>query len=203
MTQEIIEINIQPTPNPNALKFITPSPVKNEGNSTYRTPSECGENLMAQEIFKIRGIDQLHFFDNTITITKFGYEEWENIEQEIMATIQNNFEAHNPDYYDPDPEAERRAALSEELQNIENIFDRTIRPGLQADGGDIHAVSYEDNILMIRYRGACGTCPSSATGTLYAIKSILQDEFNPEIDVFIIPEHDEFPPYGQFEGSDT
>ena len=199
MTEETINVSIQPTPNPNALKFLMSKPVKTEGHSTYRSPSECGENIIATAIFKVRGIDQIHFFDNSITVTKFGYEDWENIDQEIIDTIKNNFEAHNPNYYDPDPEAERRAALSEELQEIEKIFDRTIRPGLQADGGDIHAISYEDNILMIRYQGACGTCPSSTTGTLYAIKSILQDEFNPEIDVYIVPEMDNFPPYGEYE----
>ena len=182
-------INIQPTPNPNALKFILSQQVKEEGHSTYRSPAECGENQLACEIFQIRGIDQLYFFDNTITITKFGYEEWGKLEAQVIQTLQKFVPRHDPNYYDPDPEAERRAALSEELQKIESILDRTIRPGLQADGGDIMTLSYEDNILMVRYAGACGTCPSATTGTLYAIKSILQEEFNPQIEVFIAPEY--------------
>ena len=33
-----VQITIQPTPNPNALKFITSIPVKTEGNSSYRSP---------------------------------------------------------------------------------------------------------------------------------------------------------------------
>ncbi|MBC97656.1 MAG: hypothetical protein CME63_07900 [Halobacteriovoraceae bacterium] len=183
-----VEIFIQPTPNPNALKFILDKPVKLEGNSTYRSPVECGENLLAYELFKIRGIDQVHFFDTAITITKFGYEDWENIEEKLMNTIKENFPKHNPDYHDPDPEADRRAALSPELQDIEKILDKTIRPGLQGDGGDIMALSYEDNILLVKYQGACGTCPSSTTGTLEAIKGILRDEYNPEIDVYIAPD---------------
>lgn len=183
-----LDIYIQPTPNPNALKFILNKPVKLEGNSTYKSPMDCGENKLAYEIFKIRGVDQVHFFDTSITITKFNYEEWDAIDESLIEKIKEFYPAHNPDYHDPDPEADRRAALSPELQEIEKILDKTIRPGLQGDGGDIQTVSYEDNILLVRYMGACGTCPSSTTGTLYAIKSILQEEYNPEIDVYIAPD---------------
>lgn len=183
-----IDIDIQPTPNPNALKFILNVPVKNHGNSTYRTPSECGENKLAQELFKIRGIDQLHFFENVIAVTKFSYEDWNTVEVAISKTLMEFMPTHDADYNDPNPEAERRKNLSPELQQIENILDKTIRPGLQGDGGDIQALSYQDNILMVKYQGACGTCPSSATGTLEAIKAILRDELNPEIEVYIAPE---------------
>lgn len=183
-----IDIDIQPTPNPNALKFILNVPVKNEGNSTYRTPSECGENILAQELFKIRGIDQLHFFENVIAVSKFSYEDWNTVEVAISKTLHEFLPKHNPDYNDPNPEAERRQKLSPELQEIEKILDRTIRPGLQGDGGDIQALTYGENILMVKYQGACGTCPSSASGTLEAIKGILRDEFNPDIEVYIAPE---------------
>ena len=183
-----IEVFIQPTPNPNALKFVLDRPVKMTGNSTYTTPSQCGENKLALHLFSIRGVDQLHFFDNMITVTKFNYEEWEEIEDKIKKSLEEHIVSHNPNYHDPDPEADRRKKLSPELLQIEEILDRTIRPGLEGDGGDIMALSYEDHILIVKYQGACGTCPSSATGTLEAIKGILRDEFDPEIDVFIAPE---------------
>ncbi|TDP51774.1 Fe-S cluster biogenesis protein NfuA [Bacteriovorax stolpii] len=184
-----IDIDIQPTPNPNALKFILNYPVKNEGNSTYKSPSECGENKLALELFKVRGIDQLHFFENVIAVTKFSYEDWNNVEVGITKALKEFMPTHNPDYNDPNPEADRRKNLSPELQQIEAILDKTIRPGLQGDGGDIQALTYQDNILMVKYQGACGTCPSSTTGTLEAIKAILRDELNPDIEVYIAPEY--------------
>lgn len=184
-----IDIDIQPTPNPNALKFILNYPVKNQGNSTYKSPSECGENKLALELFKVRGIDQLHFFENVIAVTKFSYEDWNNVEVGITKALKEFMPTHNPDYNDPNPEADRRKNLSPELQQIEAILDKTIRPGLQGDGGDIQALTYQDNILMVKYQGACGTCPSSTTGTLEAIKSILRDELNPDIEVYIAPEY--------------
>lgn len=183
-----IDIDIQPTPNPNALKFILNYPVKNEGNSTYKSPSECGENKLALEIFKVRGIDQLHFFENVIAVTKFSYEDWNSVEVGVTKALKEFMPTHNPNYNDPNPEADRRKNLSPELQQIEAILDKTIRPGLQGDGGDIQALTYQDNILMVKYQGACGTCPSSTTGTLEAIRAILRDELNPDIEVYIAPE---------------
>lgn len=183
-----LDVDIQPTPNPNALKFILNVPVKNNGNSTYKSPSECGENHLALELFKVRGVDQLHFFENVIAVTKFSYEDWDSVEKNVMKVLQEEMPKHNADYNDPNPEEERRRNLSPELQQIELILDKTIRPGLQGDGGDIQALSYQENILMVKYQGACGTCPSSTTGTLEAIKAILRDELNPEIEVYIAPE---------------
>jgi len=181
-------IDIMPTPNPNALKFLFTSPVKAEGSSTYLSKEDAKENPLAAELFDLRGIDHIHLFDNFITVTKFGYASWNELEPMVMDSLNKNFATHDPNYFDPDPEEERRRNLPPELKKIEEILDRTVRPGLQGDGGDIQTLSLENNVLMIKYQGACGTCPSASTGTLEAIKSILRDEYNPEIDVYIAPD---------------
>lgn len=38
---------------------------------------------------------------------------------------------------------------------------QSIRPALQADGGDIQLVSIEDGVVKVRLTGACGGCPMS------------------------------------------
>jgi Fe-S cluster biogenesis protein NfuA len=186
---EKISISVLPTPNPNALKFVLDRSVKTDGNSYYRSPLESKDNPLACYLFAVRGVDQLHFFQNVITITKFSYEDWEAIEPKVRGVLSEKISEHNPDYFDPDPEEERRKKLSPELLEIEDILDKTIRPGLQGDGGDLVCLSFEDDILVVKYQGACGTCPSATTGTLEAIKAILRDELNnPDIDVYIAPE---------------
>jgi Fe-S cluster biogenesis protein NfuA len=181
-----LSIDIQPTPNPNALKFILDRQIKNEGKSTYKKPQEALNNPLASALFTIRGVDQVHFFQNVITITKFGYEDWDEIENKVIEGINQKINDHDPNYFDPNPEDERRKALTPDLLKIEEILDRRIRPGLQGDGGDLQAVKYEDHVLIIKYQGACGTCPSSTTGTLEAIRAILKDEFDPDIEVYTI-----------------
>lgn len=183
-----IDVYVDMTPNPNALKFIVNQPVKNSGNSTYRSPTECGENKLAKELFTVRGVDQLHIFENIITVSKFSYQDWSEVEDQIIDIIKQKMPEHDADYFDPDPEEERRRNLPQDLKDIEAVLDKTIRPGLQGDGGDIQTVKYENNVLLVKYQGACGTCPSSTTGTLEAIRAILKDEYNPDIEVYIAPE---------------
>ena len=183
-----MEITIQPTPNPNALKFILDKDVKSEGKVSFKTPQDCKDIPLAAALFDLRGVDQIHFFQNVITISKFSFEDWDNLEPAVQTCIENFIEDHEADFKSNDPETDRRSNLSPELQKIEEILDKRIRPGLQGDGGDLAVRDFKDNVLIVKYQGACGTCPSSTTGTLEAIRSILRDEVNPDIEVYLAPE---------------
>jgi Fe-S cluster biogenesis protein NfuA len=188
MTHGPLEITIQPTPNPNALKFILSQDVITEGKISFKTPQDCREVPLAAALFDLRGVDQIHFFQNVITISKFSFEDWEALEPAVQTSIESFIEDHDPNIKVFDPEADRRAHLTPEMQKIEEILDKRIRPGLQGDGGDLVVKDFKENVLIVKYQGACGTCPSSTTGTLEAIRSILRDEFHQEIEVYLAPE---------------
>jgi Fe-S cluster biogenesis protein NfuA len=183
-----IEIFVQPTPNPNALKFTLNKDVKTEGKVSFKTPQDCEGIALAEALFDLRGVDQIHFFQNVITVSKFSFEDWDNLEPAVQTCIENFIEDHDPNFKVYDPEAERRANLPPELRQIEEILDKKIRPGLQGDGGDMVVKDFKDNVLIVKYQGACGTCPSSTTGTLEAIRAILRDEVNQDIEVYLAPE---------------
>jgi len=63
------------------------------------------------------------------------------------------------------------------------VLDERVRPGLAGDGGGLEILGLEDKRLLIRYQGACGSCPSSISGTMYAIEHMLKEEVDPEIEV--------------------
>lgn len=188
MTNEALEITIQPTPNPNALKFILNRDVVAEGKVSFKAPQDCKDIPLAAALFDLRGVDQIHFFQNVITISKFSFEDWDSLEPAVQTSIESFVEDHDPNIKIFNPEAERRAHLTPEMQKIEEILDKRIRPGLQGDGGDLAVKDFKDNILIVKYQGACGTCPSSTTGTLEAIRSILREEFDQGIEVYLAPE---------------
>jgi len=57
----------------------------------------------------------------------------------------------------------------------------SIRPGLQADGGDVEFVRIdENNIVYVRLVGACGGCPMSTLTLKQGIERILKMQV-PEI----------------------
>jgi len=78
------------------------------------------------------------------------------------------------------------AADDPKLVQINELLDERIRPYLAGDGGWLEIVGLEDHTLNIRYEGACGSCPSSLTGTLMAIENMIRDEIDPEIEVVAV-----------------
>lgn len=176
-------IRVQATPNPCAWKFILDRPVLNDGKATYSNIEESTHNPLAKALFDLPGVKQVHYFQNVITVTHAFDVEAEEIKPQICSVIQTRMAIHNPNQTVLDEKKIARQNLSPELQKIEEILDRTIRPGLQGDGGDIEVVKFEDDKVYVMYQGACGTCPSSTTGTLMAIEGILKDEYDPKIEV--------------------
>lgn len=180
------ELNIQSTPNPNALKFIVNTPVKSEGNYTYKNASECEGNPLAKAIFDLNSaIREVYFFDNYITVTQDGSADWSTLKEDIQSTVIEKISVHDPNFTTPDVEKESPAAASSDpdIEKINTILNETVRPALQMDGGDVQVVGYKDKNLEIFYQGACGSCPSATMGTLAAIQRILQERFDPEITV--------------------
>jgi Fe-S cluster biogenesis protein NfuA len=72
------------------------------------------------------------------------------------------------------------------IAQINALLDERIRPYLASDGGWLEVVDLADNTLSIRYEGACGSCPSSLTGTLMAIENMIKEEIDPDIDVVTV-----------------
>ncbi len=186
MSSTDVLIRVQATPNPNAWKFVLDRPVLHEGKATYVESEEAVGNPLAASLFQVENVRQVHFFQNVITITHNFDADVEKLQQEVCSVIQTRMAIHNPNQTPTDEKKLRRASLSPELQQIEEILDRTVRPGLQGDGGDLDVVKYEDNKLYVFYQGACGTCPSATSGTLMAIEGILKDEFSAQIEVIPI-----------------
>lgn len=65
-------------------------------------------------------------------------------------------------------------------ERIKEVLEK-IRPSLQADGGDIEYVGYENGIVKVTLQGACGTCPMSQMTLKNGVERLLKQEI-PEID---------------------
>lgn len=176
-------IRVQETPNPNAWKYILNKPVLNEGKATYVEAKDAENNVLARSLFEIVGVKQIHFFQNVVTVTHTFDSDPDDIHRQVSSVLETRMPAHNPNITTKDEKKLAREKLPIELKKIEEILDKTIRPGLQGDGGDIAIIKFEENKLYVHYEGACGTCPSSTSGTLMAIEGILREQFDPNIEV--------------------
>lgn len=182
-----VKMMIQSTPNPNALKFVLNMPVKNEGKVTYKNVDQCQHNPLAAALFTVQGVSEVYFFDNYITITQDGSFDWDAIEEQIKKIVLEYAPNHDANFHVEEDKKARPVSTNPDIEKINEILDRTIRPALQMDGGDLQVLSLEGTSLLVAYQGACGSCPSSTMGTLKAIEGILRDEYHPDISVEAAP----------------
>jgi Fe-S cluster biogenesis protein NfuA len=184
----MMTFRIQGTPNPKARKYLIDRDLKTSGKVTYKNAKECVHIPMAQALFAIAGVEQIHFFENVVTVTQGGFHDWGTIDQKVQESILAFIEGHDAGFVDflDAPKNEKPANWTPMMERIDKMLDEMIRPSLQMDGGDIEILEFADNVLTIRYMGACGGCPSSMSGTLEAIRSIVKDEIHQDIEIVAI-----------------
>ena len=57
----------------------------------------------------------------------------------------------------------------------------SIRPNLQADGGDVELIDVsDDGVVKLRLVGACGSCPMAQMTMKFGIEEVLREKI-PEI----------------------
>jgi len=64
-------------------------------------------------------------------------------------------------------------------EKIEEVIGK-IRAGLKMEGGDIELVEIKDNVVYVRLKGACATCPMSTITLKNWVEANLKREI-PEI----------------------
>ncbi|MFT5233282.1 MAG: Fe-S cluster biogenesis protein NfuA [Candidatus Krumholzibacteriia bacterium] len=65
------------------------------------------------------------------------------------------------------------------IERILRVLEE-VRPMLQADGGDVELIDFNDGVVTVRLQGACGSCPMS-TMTLKAGIEAKMKEAIPEV----------------------
>lgn len=60
-------------------------------------------------------------------------------------------------------------------EKIQKAIEK-IKPMLQADGGDLEFVDYEDGVVKVRLQGACAGCPMSQMTVKNGIERMLKQE---------------------------
>jgi Fe-S cluster biogenesis protein NfuA len=177
-----IRVRTQTTPNPNAVKFILNRDVIATGKISFTDPQSASHVPLARALLEMTHVVQVHFYENTLTVTQDGEATWVTLSPLVIETIKDRMTDHDPFF---ETLTDARPELSPELQEIDDILARTVRPALQMDGGDLIVTGKEGRYVTIAYQGACGGCPSSTSGTLNAIESVLRQEYDPDVIVVI------------------
>ena len=184
--------DIEPTPNPNAMKFVLREPLTSGGSRSYERASDAEGDPLGEALFGIEHVVSVFYMDRFLTVTKDPFGSWDELLPKLAAPIR---EAPAVSAQAAAAAADSGAASAavatyaddeELLERINEVLDEKIRPGLAGDGGGLHVISLNDRTLTIRYQGACGSCPSSIAGTLMAIEQFLKQDVDPELEVVAV-----------------
>ena len=195
-SNEFHVLRVQPTPNPNAFQFVINAPIISTGTKTFTNADEAKGDPLAEALFQIYGVENIYLKENFVTITKSETIAWHTVFEKIGETIEEKI--HHYDALDEKevtadkPETILDKFHKEDFQScnvkekiliIEAVLDQAIRPALTNDGGGVEVLGIEGNVINVHYQGACGTCPSSTTGTLSYIETFLKDTLHHDLTV--------------------
>jgi NFU1 iron-sulfur cluster scaffold homolog, mitochondrial len=184
-------VSVVTTPNPDALKFTVDQDLLQEGSRSFTSVAGAEKDSLASAIFALTGVTSVFYMANFVTVNKKGDQDWPALEKSIIEVLRAHVvavktpeattgaggvdESAGPAFKDMSP--------VQKILAIDRLLDRDIRPGLAGDGGGLEVIGLEDNILQIHYEGACGSCPSSTSGTLMYIESSLRSNLDENLKV--------------------
>jgi len=188
-------VRVQPTPNPDAFQFILNGKVIGDGTITFDSPEDAVNDILAKALFGIFGIQSIYLKENFVTITKSNTVGWHTLMEKTGHTLEEHlsfYEKGDEPEHAEDIHPVLEAFKKEDFFNYDRdrqtevvnaLLDVSIRPALANDGGGINILAIEGKQIKIHYQGACGSCPSSTTGTLQYIEQFLQEAIHPELEV--------------------
>src|SRR3954454_21624887 len=181
--------DIEETPNPNAVKFILREPVSNGVAQQFSSASQAESDPLAKSLFDVGHVVSVFYMDRMITVEKDIEGDWDDLLPVLAVPIRAVASVSAPAAAAAAAVGGAIAAVTSDdprLVRINEILDEKVRPYLMSDGGYLEILNLKDHTLTIRYQGACGTCPSSLTGTLMAVEGMLKQEVDPDLEVIAV-----------------
>ena len=173
-------LNVDSTPNPNALKFVLNERLLRYETRQFHNIEEAKNDPLAKGIFEITGVVSVFYMDKCITIEKSKDANWGQIQKpfiNFLKIFDRNLIPSEDELKPPDENTD------ELLKKINELLDNKVRPALAGDGGGLQVMGIDRYTVKIHYQGACGSCPTAISGTLMAIEGLLKQDIHPAIEV--------------------
>jgi Fe-S cluster biogenesis protein NfuA len=181
-----IRVDLEFTPNPNTLKYMTSVNLLETGAFQFRDAAQAqGKSQLASNLFALNGISAIMVGKNFVTVTLADQDQLTELNDSIIETIKNFLMTGKSAV---DLEAMVAAKADEQhgtqggaiADRIIKILDDEIRPAVAMDGGDITFEKFEEGIVYLHMKGSCAGCPSSTATLKMGIENRLRDAI-PEV----------------------
>jgi NFU1 iron-sulfur cluster scaffold homolog, mitochondrial len=161
--------------------------VLESGTATFSKNDDLRRSPLARALLRLDGVTGVFFGKDFITVNREeDSEEWDVIKPEVFATVMDFFASGQPVMTETEQVDGATADEGDESEDseivlmIKELLEERIRPHVQADGGDIVFVDFEDGIVYLELQGACSSCPSSSATLHGGVERMLQ-HYIPEV----------------------
>jgi Fe-S cluster biogenesis protein NfuA len=169
------------------LQFVINGVILDNGNISFTSKEEAEGDKMAAALLDKPGVITVFVMDNFVTVTKDDKTSWVPLKDRVWKSIDDTVTVY---------QAEGKVVLSDvdvvnfsnlnnekKMQGIEMVLNRSIRTNLAQDGGGVELKGIDGDEVSIHYQGACGSCPTSTSGTLQYIQTQLRQQLHPKLTV--------------------
>jgi hypothetical protein len=85
-----VTVTVQPTPNLNALKFVTNRRLTEGRSQTFTDAAAAASAPLARELLAIPGVRQVFFLNDFITITRTEGTDWDAVVPQAESLIRRH-----------------------------------------------------------------------------------------------------------------
>ena len=78
---------IEPTPNPNAMKFVLKEPLTWGISHSYANAGEAKDDPLATALFAIPHVSNVFYVDHWITVTQDGGADWPELKRRLAEQV--------------------------------------------------------------------------------------------------------------------
>ena len=168
-------IQIEKTPNPNSLKFMTERTVSLSGTEEFqRKDKDKIKNSFVRELLSLDGVELILLAQNFVTVKKDEKISWDALKPSVVSYLNDYFNKNKGPVLDKVTEILSDTNDNDVILQIKEVLDSKIRPAVARDGGDIKFKSYDNGIVKLELQGSCSGCPSSLMTLKQGVQNLLK-----------------------------
>ena len=167
-------IQVEQTPNPDSLKFLSQKILSKVGTEEFRKSNLKNIDIpFVKEVLNFSGVELILISDNFLTVKKENNASWDSLKPMIISQLNDYFEK-TKDPILTDNKTEKKSDENETISKIKDVLDTKIRPAVARDGGDIKFKSFDNGVVKVELQGACSGCPSSIMTLKQGVQNLLK-----------------------------
>ena len=169
-------IQIETTPNPDSLKFLSEKTLSAIGTEEFKKEKEIEIKIpFIKELLEFKGVELILVSEKFLSVKKTREVSWNELKPMVISHLNDYFEKNDEPILRKSKKIEENNETEDETVNkIIEVLDTKIRPAVARDGGDIKFKSFENGVVKVQLQGSCSGCPSSLMTLKQGVQNLLK-----------------------------